>query len=63
MEKNGPTCFDPDSVSGIRLNIIFKEFKRFFNMTETLGRRLIDDCPTMVQYEVQLMQELAGSNR
>ncbi len=63
MEDNGPKCFSDEEVEGIRLNMVFKEFGKFFNLTERLGTELIDDCPTMVNSEDALLLELAGSTR
>ncbi len=63
MEERGPICFNEREIGNIRINILVKEFRKFFNLTEHLGREVIDDCPTMVQGEEDIMEVLAGSNR
>ncbi len=62
FEKRGPECFTPDEMEGIQVNVLFKEFQKFFNLTDRLGRELIDDCPAMVQNEAKVLDVLTGDS-
>ena len=58
-----PECLSPRRTETVIHNFLVGEFRKAFNLTETLGEEVISGCPTLVRNEGKVLRVFAGSDR
>ena len=63
VKSLGPTCWSPDELKTVRLNVLIREVEKAVNNSVLLGNDFIDSCAFLKAAESEVVEEITDSSK